>query len=308
PCRPRRGGCLGGPPGGRPAGARARMRRPRGPHAAAARALLLGAATPACAWWPFEAGEGEDQRRDGPSGPSGLPPGMEFAFGGVPVIHVDSHFGFDPFEDIHRNMGRLMEKSSKDNQMLLPAAGDASPLGAPASPLEVQLGSILELFGELHSGQFGRAEGSFEVSEDDPSRFRISALLPGYKLDPEGGGDESPDESQLSVRAVGKRSLVVSGSQPTGPLIRTWQRSFSLPRGSKIDEVAVTYSATTGNLTVEVPRGNATEGEEETRRSPRTSWTWPGSRPRCVHCTPACPAWLARCRPAGPRAAAGAAS
>nr|WHU05696.1 small heat shock protein sHsp18.4 [Dinophyceae sp.] len=140
---------------------------------------------------------------------------------------------------------------------MLPGSGP--PGRQLGSPLESQLSGLLAAFGDHHAGHFGRAEGSFQVDADHESRFRITATLPGYKLGDGGAVLMGAAESPLSVRAVGHRSLVVSGMQQSGPIIRSWQRTFSLPKGSDIDNVAATYAS--GVLTVDVPRRNVT-GED----------------------------------------------
>lgn len=254
--------------------------------------LALGSAAlaphPAAAIWPFDGdslGEGGGDGGEGPKGfnfgdfggpqmamppgmvmvrggmPQGMmPPGMMMAggggprvvFGGMPVMVVRGHFGFDPFEDLHSNLERVIQQS---HQPALPGGG-----GVVAQPrsLEAQLGSLMGAFGDQHAGHFGRADGSFEVDDDHETRIRITALLPGYNL---GDAHEAhfASESPLSVRAVGHRSLVVKGMQQSGHLIRSWQRSFALPKGIDIDHIAVTYNSKSGNLTVDVPRRNGTD-------------------------------------------------
>jgi len=215
---------------------------------------LLALTPGGAAWWPFGGG-GPDEGEAPASAP-------HFAFGGVPgVVVVENHFGgFDPWEDLHKNMQRVVHQSA--HPMLSLGEGNQ----ALAQPLEDQLGSILSVFGDHHAGHFGRS-GSFEVDDDHRTRFRITAQLPGYRFGAEASGPGT--ESPLSVRAVGRRSLVVSGMQQMGHMITSWQRSFSLPKGCDINNISVTYSSASGNLTVDVPRLNATEagaadaGEEE---------------------------------------------
>lgn len=209
--------------------------------------------------------------------PQGMPRGVRIAFGGTPVIMVRGGFGgpfggFDPWEDLHRNMERVVHGSVQDahSPLGLPGPGGAGGSkgrqlanpGGPAS-LEAKLNGLLGAFGEHHAGQVGRAQGSFHVDDDHKTRFRITAELPGYKLGDGSGGLAAAAESPLSVRAVGHRSLVVSGMQQNGPIIRTWQRSFSLPKGCDIENIEVTYSSSSGNLTVDVPRSEVSEEDSK---------------------------------------------
>ncbi|CAJ1393286.1 unnamed protein product, partial [Effrenium voratum] len=121
----------------------------------------------------------------------------------------------------------------------------------------VQLGGLLDIFGDHHAGHHGLAQGSFEVHNDE-SGVLISAVLPGYEANSSCKKSEKP----LSVRAVG-RSLVISGLHHQGPIVSQWQRVFSVPKNSDMGHVSVTYNSSSGNLTVVVPRGNATQPEEE---------------------------------------------
>lgn len=241
-------------------------------------AVLSLLASRCFAFWPFgdNSDDGAQQKAESGLPPDfpqgilegmplmGLPQGMpRLAFGSAPVVVVRGHFGFDPWEDLHHNMQRVIQDSHGTPPNAV-HGGDADGRHLVAKPLHMQLDNLLGAFGDHHAGHVGRAEGSFQVDDDHHTRFRITAELPGYNF-----GDSRTlhpaAESPLSVRAIGHRSLVVSGSQQNGPFIRTWQRTFSLPKGTDIDHISVTYSSKTGNLTVDVPRKNKTEtsGDEE---------------------------------------------
>lgn len=229
---------------------------------------ILALVPRSAAWFSSDSSDGKQEEQPQPHGP----PGVQFAFGGVPVIMVDNHRGHDPWEDLHKNMERVL-KGSVENKPALPAifgSGGAPPmmLGGPmmmggpmmlGGPLQLQLGNIFQLFGNDHAGHFGSAQGSFQVDDDHQTRIRITATLPGYKLGADANGPAA--QSPLSVRTLGRRSLVVSGTHQQGPLIHSWQRSFSLPKGCDLEHIEVTYSSTSGNLTVEVPRLNLTAEE-----------------------------------------------
>jgi len=209
-------------------------------------------------WWPFE-----DDNAKGRGSPPVEMEGMHFAFGGAPrVIVVENHFGSDPWEDLHANMHQLIGRSAEQGQLPMLAGPAASSGNAVALPFEMQLGSLLSAFGDEHAGHFGRAEGGFQVDDDHVSRFRITAQLPGYKFGKEDHLTLGEGDAPLSVRAVGRRSLVVKGMQRTGPMIREWQRSFAVPKGCDLKAVSVTYSSTSGNLTVDVPRRNITDADD----------------------------------------------
>lgn len=124
--------------------------------------------------------------------------------------------------------------------------------------MQMQLGGLLDMFGDHHAGHVGLAQGSFQVHDDHETQIVISAVLPGYEF----GAASASSEKPLSVRAIRGRSLVISGRHRQGPLISSWQRVFSLPKGSDVGHVSVTYNSGTGNLTVTVPRSNATVAEE----------------------------------------------
>lgn len=194
------------------------------------------------------------------------------AFSGAPVIVVRrGGFGFDPFEDLHHNMERAVRnhvESGGPKQLTNGEAGGLPPAldgqQPPMMPLEMQLASLFNAFGSQHEGHFGKADGGFEV-HDEKTRMRITASLPGYNLKDDSGplSLTHAKETPLSVSAVGRRSLVVKGMEQHGPLIRSWQRSFALPKGSDIDNIAITYSSSSGNLTVDVPRIEGYVDEEE---------------------------------------------
>jgi len=180
-------------------------------------------------------------------------------FGPAGPMVIDGQFGFDPWEDLHKNLKQNLEKALQDGSgpgprghgMMFGLGGnEEQALVAPGS-LEASLGSLMQVFGDDHAGHFGRAEGSFDVNDDQENGLRISATLPGYKL---GGADLG--SSPLTVKVVGRRSLVVTGTQQDGMVIEQWQRSFMLPKGSDTESVSVTYNSSDGNLTVVVPRGS----------------------------------------------------
>lgn len=222
--------------------------------------------------WPFdgmsEPGTVEVVRR-----PVMVVQGMPRVLAGIPVV-VEGHFGFDPWEDLHKNLQHVVRRNAEPFLPGMEGAQGALALsggqvrGAGAPQLEFQLSSLLDIFGGQHQGHVGRAEGSFQVVHDDASRFRITAVLPGYQLNAtklQGKGQPSP----LSVKVVGHRSLVVKGmydltpESTTGHMIKSWQRVFNLPRGCDTDRVSVTYNNSSGNLTVDMPRRKLTPKEEE---------------------------------------------
>mmetsp|Transcript_63663 Transcript_63663/g.114601 ORF Transcript_63663/g.114601 Transcript_63663/m.114601 type:complete len:611 (-) Transcript_63663:128-1960(-) len=200
--------------------------------------LALGASLSTDAIWPFDASVQAPQEIQ-----PQLPHGAPFAFGGLPVMVVEQHMGFNPWEDLHKNMERAVRQAG------LPEGSGIGQNLAHGKSLEAQLGSMFQVFAGHHAGHVGLAQGSFQVDDDHHSRIMISAVLPGYEF-----GADPASAHPLSVRAVGKRSLVVTGTHIAGPMTHQWQRSFSLPKGSDIKNVSVTYSAATGNLTVVVPR------------------------------------------------------
>lgn len=225
------------------------------PHGVTASKALVLLALPCYAIWPFG---NEPEPQEQPGNIDGMPPFMMPMMGGPmiggPVIVMEGHFGFDPWEDLHSNVRRVIHQNAQGRELL--PAPDGNDNMAVAKPLEMQIGNLLDIFGDHHSGHVGRAQSSFHVDDDHHSRFRVSASLPGYKL-----GSQDLSQSPLSVRVVGRRSLVVNGKQQMGHMITSWQRSFSLPKGSDIDKVSVTYNAASGNLTVDVPRKNTTSGD-----------------------------------------------
>merc|ERR1719327_2511780 len=195
----------------------------------------------------------------GPGSLQELPPMMMM---GSP-IDMEADFGFGPWEDLHRNLERRVQRTAQQGALVEQPARHA--VGPVVQELGPAIGNLLELFGNDHSGHFGRSEGGFEVDNDaEHHRFRITALLPGYQLD-----DGKEGEAPLSVRVVGRRTLVVSGTKHMGKpghgptITSTWQRSFSLPKGADSSKVEVTYKAADGNLTVAVPLGNVTVGEDD---------------------------------------------
>ena len=191
--------------------------------------------------WPFV----EPKVQQMPHGLQPFPPGFPGAFPfGAPVIVVEHHRGFNPWEDLHKNMERVVRTQAGEPRALQPVQ------------MRMQLGGLLDMFGDHHAGHHGLAQGSFEVQDDHQERVLITATLPGYEL----GAKTS--EKPLSVRAVG-RSLVISGTHRQGPLISQWQRVFSLPKGCDMKNVSVTYNSGSGNLTVVVPRGNVTVPADE---------------------------------------------
>jgi len=209
-------------------------------------------------WWPFDEGDAKKS-----ANPQVEIEGMHFAFGSAPrVIVVENHFGSDPWEDLHANMQQLIGRSAQQGQLPMLEGPAASNGNAVTLPFEVQLGGLLSAFGDQHAGHFGRAEGGFQVDDDHVSRFRITAQLPGYKFGKDDQLTLNDGDGPLSVRAVGRRSLVVKGMQRTGHMIREWQRSFAVPKGCDLSAVSVTYSSTSGNLTVDVPRRNDTDTDD----------------------------------------------
>lgn len=195
-------------------------------------------------------------------GGGGGPPSFGGGGGGPRVLVMQGSFGFDPWEDLHRNMERVMHQSmSEDDKAPGGGRGLVARSGRDSAPLGPKLMNLMDVFGDQHQGHVGRADGQFEVDSDD-THFRVSATLPGYKLSgSEGGGFQSP----LTVRLVGHRSLVVSGTQQAGPFMKTWQRTFALPRGSDVDKTEITYNASSGLLSVDVPHreGAEAEGDDE---------------------------------------------
>nr|WHU05691.1 small heat shock protein sHsp19.9 [Dinophyceae sp.] len=122
--------------------------------------------------------------------------------------------------------------------------------------IQQELNNLMAAFGAQHQGHVGRTEGNFKVDTTE-EHFLIRAELPGYHLSSAGLDPHNAAASPLSVRAVGHRTLVVSGMQQYGDMIRQWQRSFSLPTGSDLEHVQATYSS--GVLTVDVPRNGTRE-------------------------------------------------
>eukprot|EP00929_Paragymnodinium_shiwhaense_P013559 TRINITY_DN121409_c0_g1_i1.p1 TRINITY_DN121409_c0_g1~~TRINITY_DN121409_c0_g1_i1.p1 ORF type:complete len:627 (+),score=156.11 TRINITY_DN121409_c0_g1_i1:122-2002(+) len=186
--------------------------------------------------------------------PGGLP-GLPMELLGMPVLHgglvVEGGFGFDPWEDLHNNMQRVVHEKLEPQP-----PGSLDP---PAMMIEQQLGGLLDIFGGDHFGQVGRSQGSFQV-DTDAERFRISSMLPGYHLDSQHTGKS---KDPLSVKVLGRRSLVVSGTHKAGMVTSQWQRSFALPKRCDVEKVSVTYNANSGNLTVVVPLLPAVEGESD---------------------------------------------
>eukprot|EP00747_Dinoflagellata_sp_TGD_P168644 gnl/TRDRNA2_/TRDRNA2_195548_c0_seq1.p1 gnl/TRDRNA2_/TRDRNA2_195548_c0~~gnl/TRDRNA2_/TRDRNA2_195548_c0_seq1.p1 ORF type:complete len:608 (+),score=119.79 gnl/TRDRNA2_/TRDRNA2_195548_c0_seq1:30-1826(+) len=181
------------------------------------------------------------------------------------MVQGPTHFGFDPWEDLHANIERVVHSSAGNKQLQLSGPGDDRAVALPGIP--AQISQMMEAFGGQLAGHHGRTEGSFQV-DDNPSRFRVSAILPGYNL----GGD---GDSLLAVKMLGPRSLVVSGQQTThdGPMnmVQSWQRAFTVPKGSDVDGIKVTYNGASGNLTVEVPRrsgADADQGPDEVDEGP----------------------------------------
>eukprot|EP00933_Yihiella_yeosuensis_P033891 TRINITY_DN27499_c0_g1_i1.p1 TRINITY_DN27499_c0_g1~~TRINITY_DN27499_c0_g1_i1.p1 ORF type:complete len:601 (-),score=142.52 TRINITY_DN27499_c0_g1_i1:561-2117(-) len=144
-------------------------------------------------------------------------------------------------------MARVVQQAAGDGKS--PGSQGERGLMLAPPPVGLQLENLFNMFSDHHAGHIGLSQGSFEVDDDHETRVRISATLPGYELK-----SASESEKPLSVRAVGKKSLVITGQQQNGPIMQRWQRSFQLPKGSDIEKVSVTYSASSGNLTVEVPR------------------------------------------------------
>jgi hypothetical protein len=194
----------------------------------------------------------------------GFPIMMGMPKGGMPMsgmpVMMEGQFGFDPWEDLHKNVAKKVMEKAQPGAMV-PHGGPHLVMGGMGGPsLEMQLGSILDMFGDNHAGHVGRAEGSFEVDDDHHSRIRISAILPGYKLNSK---ELNSENSPLSVKVIGHRSVVVSGSQQMGPIVKTWQRSFALPKGAQTANISVVFQEKSGNLTVEVPRSNVTNQTDD---------------------------------------------
>lgn len=207
-------------------------------------------------------------------------PMMQFRPHGVNLPVADGHFGFDPWEDLHHNMVRVVKVHGQQpppqaarvhfagamppppildailgGMLGPPQGGGGPPQGGMPVSLGQQLNGLLGVFGQDHAGQFGRAQGSFHVEDDHVSKIRITASLPGYRLGQAVGASTDP----LSVQVLGDRSVVVSGTQQMGPhMRRTWQRSFALPRGCDMNKVSVTYNASSGDFAVDIPRTNST--------------------------------------------------
>eukprot|EP00439_Symbiodinium_sp_Y106_P038169 s6321_g4.t1 len=215
-------------------------------------ALWLGALWspgPAAAVWPFDAAMSATSEK---APELELPHGAHLAFAGSPVMVVERHMGHNPWEDLHKNMERMLQQ-----QVAGGSVGSQALMQRPMQ-MQMQLGGLLDMFGDHHAGHVGLAQGSFQVHDDHETQIVISAVLPGYEF----GAASASSEKPLSVRAIRGRSLVISGRHRQGPLISSWQRVFSLPKGSDVGHVSVTYNSGTGNLTVTVPRTNATVAEE----------------------------------------------
>jgi len=233
--------------------------------------LFIFAPVAVNAWWPFGE-DGEKDRADAET-PERLPLEEMLGMFGPHVVMEGGQFGFDPWEDLHRNLHMAVRSGVQHPQLLQvggigggffdngpPRGGEVGalmPARTGVSDFESQLGNLLDVFGDQHSGQVGRASGSFVVNNEDPNRFQLSSLLPGYKMASDGDGGRD----SLNVRVVGRRSLVVSGTHRMQNVVSSWQRSFALPRGSDISHVSVTYNSSDGNLTVDVPKSNASDAE-----------------------------------------------
>jgi len=213
--------------------------------------LLLAAEVAAAGGWGWPLGGSDNEASGG--GPVVVPTqARRFEPGfALPGLVVQGSFGFDPWEDLHRNVESVLAQKATHSS-------HGPSITVVRRPMALQIGGLLDAFGDHHAGHIGRTHGQFEV-DDDGSRFRLSALLPGYKL----GDAATIKESPLSVRVVGGRSVVVNGMQQTGHMIQSWQRSFKLPRHSDTEHMSVTYNPSDGNLTVDVMRRNVTDGEDD---------------------------------------------
>eukprot|EP00927_Polykrikos_kofoidii_P037264 TRINITY_DN3139_c0_g2_i1.p1 TRINITY_DN3139_c0_g2~~TRINITY_DN3139_c0_g2_i1.p1 ORF type:complete len:612 (-),score=100.17 TRINITY_DN3139_c0_g2_i1:134-1903(-) len=196
----------------------------------------------------------------------GLPPEVMLGMMPLsPVMVLDGHFGFDPFEDLHQNIHTVVTKAAAQPRRigqgfeLLPWNIDKNIKTLPELALGASLSSLFSAFGDDHHGHVGRSQGSFHVeAEKDP--FFLTALLPGYNFGDTNGQGQGSASDPLHVRVVGSRSLVVSGTHKMGRITSQWQRSFALPKRSDTKKVSVTYKASDGNLTVTIPRLPPTEG------------------------------------------------
>ena len=146
--------------------------------------------------------------------PPGLPPGL-MPLGRGPVIVVESHMGFNPWEDLHKNLERVVRGQGQGQ-------GQGPGAQGGLAPLQMQLGGLLDIFGDHHAGHHGLAQGSFEVHDDHQSRVLITAILPDYEAffffsfqrAVCGQFGAKTSEKPLSVRAVGrllhlKRGLIL---------------------------------------------------------------------------------------------------
>merc|ERR1719272_1008237 len=93
--------------------------------------------------------------------------------------------------------------------------------------------------------------------DEHDGHFRLRASLPFYRMHRSDGEEEQP----LSVHVVGN-SLVVLGHKSDGQVVKTFQRSFKLPKTANPDAMKVTYSVSDGGFTVEVPKHSGEAGGE----------------------------------------------
>lgn len=104
---------------------------------------------------------------------------------------------------------------------------------------------------QMHSQ---RPSNCFHTDEHD-GHFRLRASLPWYKMHRNEGEEDQP----LSVHVVGN-SLVVLGHKSDGQVVKTFQRSFKLPKTANPDAMKVTYSVSSGGFSVEVPKHSGEAG------------------------------------------------
>jgi len=104
--------------------------------------------------------------------------------------------------------------------------------------------------------QSQRPSSCFHMDEHD-GKFRMRASLPFYRMHRNAGEEEQP----LSVHIVGN-SLVVLGHKSDGQVVKTFQRSFKLPKTANPDAMKVTYSVSSGGFAVEVPKHSRETGGE----------------------------------------------
>eukprot|EP00418_Pyrodinium_bahamense_P089936 CAMPEP_0179041950 /NCGR_PEP_ID=MMETSP0796-20121207/16417_1 /TAXON_ID=73915 /ORGANISM="Pyrodinium bahamense, Strain pbaha01" /LENGTH=486 /DNA_ID=CAMNT_0020738323 /DNA_START=70 /DNA_END=1530 /DNA_ORIENTATION=- len=171
-------------------------------------------------------------------------------------------FNMGPFVDFdHANLAGLFEPSTLS---ALGLGGDTSEELSPSAPrqFEALFGQLWQDLADERSGfvfvipgllgddfaPAARAKG-FQVSQLG-GHWHLEASLPGYKSI--GNGMSKEAAQPLNVELVG-RSLVVRGRQAFGQVVRSFQRSFQLPRTADVDAIQVVYNSAKGMLSVDIP-------------------------------------------------------